>query len=156
MNKFVIFQSIVFISFLTYSWLRVGIKESISALWYALGKQSFLFTLFTWGVGLPMILLIITDQYSQLTDIFLFLSGAFLCFVGAATEYKERTTDIIHYVGATGAIVFGFAANLSHNLMWQPVAMFIVGTILLKLFKVSNFTTWIEILAFILVIYNFL
>lgn len=137
------FKVLLFVSFLGWVWHRYGVQDSISDSWYALEKKHALFTLFLWGIGFSMCVV------GGLTENgFYFFSGAFLCFTGAAAEFKQDMTKTVHYVGAVGSIVLAFAGLLING-SWIPLALFVVGAVVMyRSKKVTHKTWWIECLAF--------
>ena len=127
--------------------LKYGILESISASWYKLPKKwNWLFTLFTFGVGLPMFAYIDHLGYD---NGFMFGSGALLCFVGVAVQYKQKLTATVHYFGATGAILLGFTGVIIAN-QWSFVflALWVAFLIGYSPSKNKNYTFWAEVTAF--------
>ena len=99
MRILTIIQLVVFLLYVGFIIKRYGVLPSISDSWYVLPlSQQFLFTLFTWGLGIPMLL------YG---NIWFFLSGAGLSFVGAATAFKSKIglTKEVHYGGALVGIL---------------------------------------------------
>src|SRR5574343_1509505 len=88
-------QLISFTGFILFIITKFGVLDSISKSWYMLEKQSWMFTIFTWFVGIPMC-------FYQ--NPFLFFAGAFLIFTGTAAEYKKKMTNVVHFIGAGGAI----------------------------------------------------
>lgn len=139
----VITQSLIFLSFVTFIVVKFGVQPSISDSWYKLGNLGFLFTLFIWGIALPMCM-IGTGWY--------FGSGALLAFVGAATAFKSKGahTNIVHSVGAVGGILFALLA-LAIEGIWLPAVIVPLATIGLKVCKMRNLIWWIEISAFVVI-----
>lgn len=129
---------------------RFGILPSISDSWYSLPtNQNFLFTLFTWGLGIPMFL------YG---NIWFALSGVGLSFVGAATMFKmkEGLTSEVHY---TGAVMGIFCALIGIASMYQnflPLALFLMSAIAIQISPSSNKLWWQEIAAFIAILWGLL
>lgn len=118
---------------------RYGVQKSISDSWYVIDSpHKWMFTMvFCFGLGI-----------SQLFHgtVWFFLSGGFLCFVGAATDFKNwSVTKWVHNVGAVGCIVFGLI-GLSVTGIWWPFIP--VATSAVTLSKVKNGTWWIEVVAF--------
>ena len=132
---------LVFVTFITYVWARFGVLDSISASWYALGKQGWIFTLFLWAISIP---LCIVGE-----NVWFFLAGTCLCFTGAAAAYKEKMTNTVHYIGAVGGIGLSLA-GLLQNGIWWPLVTFLITAIAIR--RVKNKTWWVEIAAFWLII----
>lgn len=139
-------QFLCFVAYITFIVKRYGVLPSISDSWYHLPlNMKFLFTLFTWSIGVPMLLYGTT---------WFFMSGAGLCFVGAAPMFKMKQglTDEVHFGGATlgifGALLgIGFAFS-----SWFPLAVFILMSLLIIIRKVPNYLWWIEIVAFVTIL----
>ena len=149
-----IIQALVFISYVTFLLIKFkGPLTSISDSWYKLGgfdgKLSFLFTLFCWGIAIPMLF------QGQSTALF-FLSGAGLSFVGVATMFKSTNdiTPYIHFIGAGIGIIFALIGIGVERFTWIPLISFAVLSLLLKLLKVNNIVWWIEIVAFISIVFG--
>jgi hypothetical protein len=144
----IIFQATVFILYVSFIVYRYGILPSISESWYRLPEgQNFLFTAFTWGVGIPMMFYDVS---------WLFFSGTALTFVGVATMFKSEhaSTSEIHYIGALLGIglplaYFGFGCG-----NWIPLAAQAVATLAIVLTKTPNKIWWVEIAAFVCVLFG--
>jgi len=143
-----IIQSATFIVYVAFIIYRFGVLPSISESWYMLPRKfNFLFTLFTWGIGIPMLF------YG---NPFLFISGAALTFVGVATQFKttQAFTKQVHYIGALIGVsvplfYFGFSLN-----NWIPLNMQIVGIMIIALTTTPNKIWWVEIVAFVCVLFG--
>ena len=142
-----VIQVIVFLSYVVGIVSRYGVLESISDSWYSLPlKYNGLFTLFTWGLGIPMLM------YGSVA---LFLSGAGLCFVGAATRFKlgYGYTTLVHFSGAVAGVLipllyFGFSYGI-----WWPFLLQFSGCIFIFAYDtITNPIWWVEILGFITVL----
>lgn len=140
-----ILQSLIFIFYIRFIIKRYGILSSISDSWYKLPESdNWMFTMFIWGIGIPMLMFATTE------NILYFFSGAFISFVGAAREFKDRSADIIHYIGAAGGIAFALTALVLDGI-WFPFILVLTFSIALRSFKISNLTWWIEVIAFIFI-----
>lgn len=134
---------------------KFGIQPSISDSFYALqnkyGKGSFMpwvFWLFLINVAWPIFPLMNFNGFS-----FFVMAGIIL--VGAAARFKEdKETETPHIIGATGGIALAFIAIgyvfTGWAWAWLPGYFAIVG--LLKALKIKNYTWWIEIVAFLMII----
>jgi hypothetical protein len=139
-------QITIFILYTTLIVYRYGILPSISESWYVLPlRQKFLFTLFTWGLGIPMLFY---DSGA------LFLSGSALTFVGVATQFKTSIsfTREVHYAGAlVGVLVpliyFGISSD-----NWMPLLVQVISTIIIISTRIQNKIWWTEIVAFFCVL----
>ena len=142
-------QSSIFISYILLLVWRYGILPSISDSWYILPySERWLFTFFTWGIGIPMLF------YGTAP---LFISGAGLCFVGVATQFKMKRsyTRIVHFLGAAvGIIVPLLHFAISYGII-LPLILQTIGTLIIILMdNINDKLWWVEILAFITVIYG--
>lgn len=136
--------SLWFFGYITF--LLIKFKEplsSISESWYALKKLGPLFTL--WCFGLAIIL-------AMYSEVLLFLAGASLGFVGAAAMFKDKMIDVIHYVGATFSILFGFLYICLYANLWSLLVVFIFFVSMMLLKGTKNIIWWAELLAFALIV----
>ena len=78
-----------------------------------------------------------------------------LFWVGTYTQFRDETPikGTIHYLGAVLGIVLSLV-GLSLNGIWLPLIIWIVGSGLLKLVKIKNWIWWVEILAFLVIIFG--
>jgi hypothetical protein len=134
---------IIFISYVSFIWIKYGVLSSISESYYILPeKLQILFTLFCFGCGFPIVIVGV-----PLTPL-MFFAGASMCFIGAASSFKRSFTHDVHYISAILAIIFAQLSILSFSL-WPLCLIFIIGSILIKLILKKNTFWWVEILAFI-------
>lgn len=134
-----IIQLVLFTFYISFVWIRDGVQRSLSESWYILDKPfRWMFTVvLCFGIG------ILHCTYGNLL---LFLSGAFLCFVGAASDYRAaKLTKIVHYVGAVMSIALSLV-HLSINEIYWPLSMTLFMIIILPL--IDNRFWWLEIIAF--------
>lgn len=134
-------QLVVFTLYVGFITKKFGVLPSISDSWYSLPvSQKALFTLFTWGIGIPMLF------YG---NVWFFLSGVGLTFVGAATQFKMTTsyTKQIHYIGALTGILFSLIGIGVEWFNWVPLVTFCVLTLLIYTSKHPNMLWWIEMAA---------
>jgi hypothetical protein len=130
------------------------VLHSISDSYYILKKkernEEILFTLFTFFLGIGTIL-----QY-PLSPLF-FFSGMGFFWVGTQTQFKSDISikGTIHYIGAVIGIV-GSLIGLGLNGMWLPLLIMGLGTPLIWWLRnqKGDFIWWVEILAFISIIYG--
>ncbi len=148
MSILTIIQLVVFLLYVGFIIKRYGVLPSISDSWYVLPlRQQFLFTLFTWGIGIPMLL------YG---NVWFFLSGSGLSFVGAATAFKDKIglTKEFHYGGAVlgilGALI-GIAVEYTNYL---PLIWFIFLAISIQVSYMKKKIWWQEIVAFLLILFG--
>lgn len=128
------------------------VLHSISDSWYILkqrGKgEEILFTLFCYILGFGLVL-----QYPY--SVTFFFGGMGMFWVGTYTQFRDVVTikGTIHYLGAVLGIVLTLV-GLSLNGIWLPIFIWVLGTSLMKLLKVKNFIWWVEILAFLVIIFG--
>jgi len=140
----ILIQFLIFLSYVTFIYLRYGILTSISTSWYLLPKkQKILFVLFCFSIGMLMIFH---------GGIFFFLSGTGLLFTGAAAEYESKGayTNIVHFVGAVISVIFAILGlwldyNIYFPLLVIPISLFIY------LMKIKNYLWWMEIISFLFI-----
>jgi hypothetical protein len=129
---------------------RYGILPSISDSWYSLPqRENFLFTLFTWGLGIPMLF------YG---NVWFFLSGSGLSFVGAATQFKSMIgiTKEVHYAGALVGIL---GALIGIWVQWDnllPLLWFLFLALSIQVSYMKNKIWWQEIVAIVLILWGLL
>lgn len=143
-------QLVVFTLYVGMIIKRFGVIPSISDSWYELPQsQKALFTLFTWGIGIPMLF------YG---NVWFFLSGIGLSFVGAATQFKITlaNTKQIHF---TGAVVGIFSALIGIGFMFQnilPLLWFLFFAVAIQVTPTTNKLWWQEIAAFFTILLGLL
>lgn len=143
-------QLVVFLSYVGLIVKRYGIIPSISDSWYHLSiAQKGLFTLFTWGIGIPMLF------YGNWL---FFLSGAGFAFVGAATQFKSTlaNTNKIHYGGAVVGILGALLGIWMKFDTILPLLWFIFTAVMLQVSYVKNKIWWQEIAAFVVIVLSLL
>ena len=146
--EILLIQFLVFVVYVGYIINQYGILPSISDSWYVLPRQhNFLFTLFTWGIGIPMLF------YGNAP---LFFAGAGLTFVGAATQFKMKRsyTKQVHFTGAAVGIIIPLLYLAISFGNWIPLAIQAVGTVVITQSKINNKLWWVEILAFICIMFG--
>lgn len=133
----------VFGAFIGYVWYHHGVQPSISASWYVLGKKRrLLFTFFLGAIGMALCIIAGLN-----VNVWYFLAGSCLCFTGGAAAYKKKITKTIHNIGAWGGIGYSFYGLVSNEYVGQFIT-FLAGVALIRIFKISNATWWIEVIAF--------
>lgn len=138
----ILIQTIPFIAYVAYVWRFK--TYSISESWYKLqeSNKAWMFTFFTWFLGIPMVFY--AGYYG---NVFFFLSGSLMSFVGVATEFKEKLEGWVHNVATIGSIILSFAAT-AYEGSWSGLYFFAVTVLGLFVFKADRKTWWIEIAAF--------
>jgi hypothetical protein len=143
---------LVFGGYCFYVYKKFGVLTSISESYYQLPENlKWLFTLVTWGYSIPLMIVGSTGLA--------FFAGAFVCFVGAAPGFKTSLPDLenkVHVIGATGGICLAMAF-IWFNLHLYPVPIIMILFTLYatsKWNKIPNHTWWIEVLAFVLMVFS--
>lgn len=141
----IIVLSIIFITYVVFIQARYGILPSISESFYKLpGWQWIFFTLFTWGLGFPLILLE--------RDILLTLAGVSLMFLGTVGAFKmDNIVKWMHNGFSFLAILFCFAFLLKNGFEGTFVGFGIFMTIII-MSEIKNVIWWIEIGVFVSII----
>ena len=148
--KITIIQAMIFIAYIAFLLIKFKrIWPSISDSWYELkGLQKSLFTLFCWSIGFLMFFQ--TDGSTG----FFFLSGAGLCFTGAAAMFREKMTKTVHFAGAIASVLGAFMALYFERGSIYPVIVF--GLSVIFIHRIKNHIWWIEISAFACILYGLL
>jgi hypothetical protein len=152
-----IIQTIVFISYITFILIKFKqILPSISESWYRLrdlgGVWYSLFTWFCWGLAFSM-----PFQTNDIAPYLFILSGAGLGLVGAAAMFREINDKLqgkLHTIGAVVGIIGALTGIWVERGTFIPFAVFAASALLLSLFKVKNKTWWIEMSAFVSILYG--
>lgn len=145
-----VIQILIFVSYVTFIMIKFGILPSISESWYRLrdlgGVWYSLFTWFCWGLGFTMFF-----QTNFTAPYLFFLSGAGLCFVGAATMFKLKDSlqPYIHSIGAFVGISAALIGLGVERHAWLPLVDFLILMIIIQIFVDKNKIWWTEILAFL-------
>ena len=154
-NVFYLIMVSVFTTYIAFIWLKFGIQPSISDSYYILPiKNKFLFTLYCWGIAFPAILV-----GTFLTgNVLMFLAGAGIGFVGAATDFKDSIAKNVHMVAAYGGVFFTQLSIAYDFHLYYVNAIFLVLALLAYILrnKIGNHIWWQEILAFLAIGYTML
>ena len=127
------------------------VLHSVSDSWYILKQkenhEEILFTIFTYLLGIGLVLHV---YHSPL----FFLGGMGLFWVGTQTQFRgESIKGTIHYIGAVLGIFLSLFGLLLNGVWIPPLIMFI-GLVGIRYFKISNFIWWVEMLAFLTIIWG--
>jgi len=139
----------VFISYVSFIWIKYGIQKSISMSYYALPDNlKILFTLFCWGFAFPAIIAGVE------TTPLMFFAGAGICFVGAAAQIKDKWVYKIHMTAAISGIIFSqLAIWLGYHMPY--VNLISIGlAILIPFLTKKYYFWWIELVAFSAICYT--
>ena len=138
---------IIFVGYVSYVWISVGVLNSVSDSVHRV-KYTIFFILTMMLMPIPLMIVGSTPL--------MFFAGAFICFVGAApciiqTDMEEK----IHVIGATGGIILGTASIwIDLHLWYLSIGMMVFALYSCsKWNKIKNHTWWIEIVAFVLMIF---
>lgn len=133
----------VFNVYIGYVIHRRGILPSISDSWYELpGMEKHLFTIFIIGIAIPM-----AEIAIERDNWWFFASAAVLCLVGIATEFKKKSVEPVHIVGAIGGMGLGVAGMVKeeHYILTTLVLATITS---IECTGMKNRTWWVEIVCF--------
>jgi len=137
---YLLLSAAIFIAYNVVIVMRYGILESISASYYALPERyRYIFTLTLWSFS-GLIAITATTPY-------LFLACGGIMFVGAAAEFREDLTDMVHYFGAVTGIVMGLVHLVVVGMYHLTVAYILIFLSFLIFGKRSK-VFWIEVFAF--------
>lgn len=139
----ILIQAVSFLAYVLY--VSKYRPYSISHSWYILQEKNkgFLFTFFTWSIGLPMLF-----YAGMFSNVLFFLSGSLLCFVGVATEFKRKLSGRVHNMAAIGSIILGLS-GVCYEGSWSGFFIFAGVAIVLVSFVEDRLTWWIEVAAFV-------
>lgn len=141
----------VFFGYILFIVFKYGVQKSVSQSFYVLPKNiNFLFTLFCWGFVLPAMILSENGL--------MFFAGAGIGFVGAAAAYKgNKMTNSIHMTGAyAGILLSQLSIFFNFDLLYVNIVFFsliLLIFLISKLTKIKNLIWWIEIFAFLSIVY---
>ena len=132
----------VFISYVSFIWIKYGIQTSISNSYYILPDNlKPLMTLFCWGFAIPAMIIG--------SCAFMFFAGAGIVIVGVNAAFEETFSKTAHELGAVAGVIFAQLAIGYNFNMWPINLAFVLVFALLFSFKVKNKIWWTEIAAFL-------
>ena len=148
MIQFTIIQTLVFLLYVGYIYKKFGVIHSISQSWYELPHtQKWMFTAFTWILGLTLLLMDTT---------LFFISGIGFIIVGSSAMFDDDTvTKLTHYTGAGIGILFAFLALTFELEFAVPIVLYAAAIMLEIAFRQKNVIWWIEIWAFVFLMLGF-
>jgi len=143
----------IFIGYITITIIRYGILDSVSNSYYWFPyNQKLLFTLFCWGISIPVMILAESP--------IMFFAGSGITFAGAAAAYQERITHTVHMIGAfSGVILSQISIVIDFHLYILNFIFISISLILILLTKLRikvHYFWWIEILAYICIMISLL
>lgn len=133
----------VFLSYVSYIWIKYGIQVSISESYYVLKEnddKSWLFIAFCWLFAFPA--MILGSSYLMT------LAGAGIVFVGAAAAMHTFPTRTVHLVGAIGGMILAGIAMIIQYHMWYMTAGVAVLAVLALLLNKKHAMWWTELIIF--------
>lgn len=143
-----IFSLIVTVAYLGYVIKLFGVPWSISDTYYKLENKrkglGILFTLWTWiGALTLMIAWLNYNLYQPLV----FLACMALMFVGTAAQFKQKLTEMVHYVSAGVCVASALAWLLLAGFWYVPLITFMICIPIA--IADGKWIFWIEIAALI-------
>lgn len=158
-NAIALFQLVLFSTYLGVVADRFGVLPSISDSYYKWrqdDKLKWLFEVVLIITGLSMWFYGLYDFYGDIiTQVAIATSGYCLMMVAVAPAFKKDSVETIHSVGAVLSIVAGFVAvGFQYGLWWGVglLGIFLLICATLRLLKITNYTWWIEIVAFYIIL----
>jgi len=143
-----IMMLVVFLSYISFIWIKYGIQKSISMSYYALPENlRFLFTLFCWGFAFPAIILGV-----EITPL-MFFAGAGICFVGAACQILKKDVYRFHMIAAISGIIFSQLAIIIGFHMWYISLISAILCAVIPFLTKKYYFWWIELVAFSAICY---
>jgi len=131
----------VFVSYVSFIWIKYGIQKSISESYYVLPeKENFLFVLFTWLFAIPAMILG--------NSLLMFFAGGGIVFVGASAAMHKMPTRIVHLTAAIGGMILAGLAMITQYDMWYMTAGIVALLPIAYLIDKEHFMWWAELLIF--------
>lgn len=132
----------VFVSYVSFIWIKYGIQKSISESYYILPKkENFLFVLFTWLFAIPAMFLG--------NSLLMFFAGGGIVFVGASAAMHKMPTRIVHLIAAIGGMILAGLAMIFQYHMWYMTAGVAASLPIAYLIDKKHFMWWAELIIFI-------
>lgn len=132
----------VFISYVSFIWIRYGVQKSISDSYYRLPEKSkYLFTYFCWGFAFPAAILA--------HNIWITPAAMLICLVGVARDFKNiKVLKFFHMFAAYTGVLLSQIGIWVYYDMWYLTISFIIISGTLYILNVKNKIFWVELLAF--------
>lgn len=150
--KYLLISFIIFTLYVGLVTLKFGVLKSVSDSYYSI-KRKYLFTLALWGFALPAIIAANLNGVT-LPGVLMFLAGSGICFVGAAPEFRLKLDGDVHVIAAVSGVVLGMASIWLFG-YWYISVLFAVASLVIR-FTLKNYTWYIEVLAFYLIMLGLL
>lgn len=154
-----LFMAGVFITYVSFIWIKYDILPSISASWDKLPKnQKHFFQFYCWGFALPALIIGFTLSEGSPYQFLMFFAGGGILFVGAAPDsFYNKLEKKVHMIGAYIGVITSqlFILLVFPHLWYVPTIFAILSVITLILKKSVNEIWWIEIFAFTSICYVF-
>lgn len=127
------------------------VLHSVSDSWYMLKEEEnheeIIFTIFTYLLGIGLVLHVYQSPL-------FFFGGMGLFWVGTQTQFRGQSIKgTIHYIGAVLAILLSLIGLLLNG-VWIPLLIMGITTPVLYYTKVKNFIWWVEMVAFLTIIWG--
>jgi len=127
------------------------VLHSVSDSYYVLKNKNkgeeIIFTIFTYLLGIGLIL-----QYPS--SFLFFPAGMGMFWVGTQTQFRGISIkETIHYIGAVLGIVLSLVGLLLNG-VWIPLLIMVIGSGIMYLKKINHIIWWVEMLAFITIIWG--
>lgn len=136
----------VFLSYVSFIWIRYGVQKSISDSYYRLRpeKLGFIFTLFIMGFAYPAAVVA--------ANVWITPAAFLIIVVGIARAFKDsKLLHTLHMIGAYGGVGLSMVGIWVYYHMWYVTIIFIIISGILFILNVKNKIWWVEILAFIII-----
>lgn len=149
---------LVTVAYLTYTIKLFGVPWSISETYYKLEKHKkgsgILFTAWAWLASIPLLIAWLDKADGTPYQFLPFLACASLMFVGAAAQFKEKLTDMVHYISAGICVAAALIWTVLVGCWYIPAITFAIcaGIAL----KYQKWMFWIEIAALTAIYITFL
>lgn len=138
-------STIIFVGYNGFITIKYGVLPSISDSFYKLPeKYNFLFTLALWGFALPI-------SISATTPL-MFFAGGFICFVGAASHFKEKFEGKYHYAFALIGVILGTLSLFFEFRTPLTAIAIVLLTAFYNIIDLKNKTLWTEYTAFFMIL----
>jgi hypothetical protein len=143
----ILFSLLITVLYLAYTIKLFGVPWSISDTYYKLERKKkglgILFTAWAWMASLPLLIGWLDKTEGLVFQFLPFLACGSLMFVGAAAQFKQSLTEMVHYVSAGICVASALTWVVLVGYWYIPTITFAIciGIAL----KYSKWITWIEI-----------
>lgn len=141
MNYISLFLIILITAYWITTTVKFGAPKSFSDSWYQWSQVGYsdVFAWFIIGVGCLVAAMPLVYEYKDISSVLLMFTGAFLCGVGIAANFKDQGVGTKHVISTYAAIACAFLAVIINGYpsIWTFVP-FCVSVILIILIQISN------------------